>query len=492
MHCVVVMNKKGIKLTTEESLKLGIDMARQGMLHQALAIFKEMLDVQPNEPRALFNAAVVLDLLGQRDYAMTLLRHSINADPAFANPHYYLGRLHMEAGYYTEAYHAFRDTITRDVEFAPAYEGIRKVSSAMGRTVMADKTDMVFYTGGYPFHGRTMEERGVGGSESALIYMVRALAANGTRVRVFCNCDRPGDYEGVRYDNLVDFHIYRKLHPLPILVSSRSMRPFKAALEAQASILWIHDAVNVPFLEGEDPAHIPLDRIFAVSHWQKEEWSRHFGIPDERFYLTRNGVDLTIFKPAEKRDRRRLVYVSRPERGLDVMLELFPHIRQMVPDAELHIYTYQLPDDRLDDLVYQLALQPGVYMRGSLPKASLASEIAIARLMVYPSTWQETSCIAAIEAQACGTPVVASTLAALSETVHDGVSGYLIPGDPHTEGFGRHFIEAVATLMNDDEVWQKLSQGARYRCELLYDWGIIAKGWLEELQRLIDTKKHVL
>jgi len=476
----------------EKSLQQGIDLVRQGMLHQALSLFEEILDVCPDEPRALFNAAVVLDLLGQRDYALTLLRRSIDADPAFANPRYYLGRLYLQSGRYTEAYHAFRDTIARDVEFAPAYEGIQMASSAMGHSVIADKADIVFYTGGHPFHGRTMEERGLGGSESALIYMVRALAANGTRVRVFCNCDRPGDYDGVRYDNLVDFYIYRKLSPLPVLVSSRSMRPFKIALQAQVRILWIHDAVNVPFLEGEDPTHIPVDRIFAISHWQKDEWSRHFGIPIERFFLTRNGVDLTMFKPGEKRDRHRLIYVSRPDRGLSVLLELFPHIRKRVPGAELHIYTYQLPGDRLDDIICQLAQQPGVYMRGSLPKAALAAEMALARLMVYPSTWQETSCIAAIEAQAAGTPVIASTLAALPETVHNGVSGYLIPGGPHTAEFGRRFIEAVVALMNDDEVWQKLSQGARYRSELLYDWSVIAKEWLAELERLIDTKKRGL
>lgn len=480
------------KVTAEKSLLQGIELARQGMLHQALALFEEILNVHPEEPRALFNSAVVLDQLGQQEDALALLHRSMDADPAFANPHYYLGRLYLQAGRYSEAYYAFRDAIARDVEFAPAYDGIRIASSAMGRSTIADKTDIVFYTGGHPFHGRTMEEEGLGGSESALVYIARSLAANGIRVRVFCNCDRPGEYDGVRYDNLVDFHIYRNQHTLPVLISSRSLRPFKLAVQAQASILWIHDAVNVPFLKGEDPARIPIDRIFAISHWQRDEWSRRFGIPIEHFFMTRNGVDLTMFRPGEKRNRRRLIYVSRPERGLDVLLELFPHIRQRVPDAELHIYSYQLPGDSTDERIYQKTRQPGVYMHGSLPKAGLAAEMAIARLMVYPSTWLETSCIAAIEAQASGTPVVTSTLAALSETVHDGVSGCLIPGDPHTAEFGRCFIEAVVTLMNDDGVWTKLSHGARYRSELLYDWNVIAKGWMEELKRLIDTKKRGL
>ncbi len=475
----------------EKFIQEGIRLVRQGMLHQALALFERILTICPGEPRALFNAAVVLDQRDLREDALTLLQQSMDADPTFANPHYYLGRMRLQEGNYSGAYSAFRDAIARDVEFTPAYEGIQIALSAMNQTPTDDTSDIVFYTGGHPFHDRTINEKGLGGSESALIYIARSFAAKGMRVHVFCNCDQPGEYAGVRYDRLVDFYIYRKQHILPMIISSRSLRPFKIALQAQTRILWIHDAANVPFLKGEDPVRTSIDRIFAVSHWQRNDWSSHFGIPLERFFVTRNGVDLSVFRPGGKRSRCRLIYVSRHDRGLNVLLKLFPYIRQQVPDAELHVYSYQLPDDRVDEIVLEVQ-QPGVYIRGSLPKTDLASEMASARLMVYPSTWPETSCISAIESQASGTPVVTSTLAALSETVHDGVSGCLIPGDPNTAEFGRCFIETVVKLMNNDEVWTKLSHGARHRSELLYDWNNIANEWVGEFERLIDIKKRGL
>ncbi|HHT9146959.1 MAG TPA: glycosyltransferase [Candidatus Wunengus sp. YC61] len=475
-------------MTIEESLQQGIGLAGQGMLHQALSIFEDILKDCPDEPRVLFNAAVINNRLGCKDRALILLQRSIAVDSSFANPYYYLGQLYLQNGCYQEAYQAFRNTIARDIEFTSAYEGARTAASAMGLSVIADESDVIFYTGGYPFHGRTIEEKGLGGSESALIYIARALAAKGIKVRVFCNCEKPGTYDGVRYDDLVDFHIYRNLYKLPVLISSRSMRPFKIDLQAQLRILWIHDDINVPFMEGECPSRLPIDHIFAISHWQRDLWSRHFSIPAERFFLTRNGVDVKLFKPIEKRNRNRLIYVSRPDRGLNVLLKLFPYIRQRVPDAELHIYTYQLPDDNLDDPIWQETRQPGIFMRKSLPKAALAAEVGSARLMVYPSTWKETSCIAAIEAQAAGTPVIASALAALSETVVDGVSGCLIPGDPNTAEFGRQFVETVVGLMNNDEAWQHLSRGARRRVESLYDWDTLAKEWIIEIQRLVDTK----
>ncbi len=491
-------NKRNNNLTQDEEiiienlLQQGIDLVKKSMFHEALSVFEMILDIHPDEPRTLFNLAVTKDLLGQREAALTLLHRSIDIDPTFANPHYYLGQLYLKAKRYTEAFQAFRATIARDVEFMPAYEGAKIAASATGRPISDSKADIVFYTGGYSFHGETMEKKGLGGSESALIYIAHALASYGTHVRVFCNCDRPGDYNGVRYDDLVDFHICRNLYSLPVFISSRSLRPFKVKLQAKTRILWIHDDVNVPFLEGEHPANLPIDRVFAISKWQMNEWIRYFDIPPDRFFLTRNGVDLSMFQPGKNRSRYRLIYISRPDRGLEILLKLFPHIRQKVPNAELHIYTYYLPDDKSDNSILHMVQQPGVFVRGSLSKADLAAEMAIARLMVYPSTWRETSCIAAIESQAAGTPVVTSTLAALPETVIHNVSGYLVPGDPHTPEFGYHFVKTVIDLINNDAKWQYLSQGARARCEQLYDWNVIAKEWLRELQGLIGTKEGTL
>lgn len=472
-------------MITDEYLQRGIDLARNGRLLDAVAIFEEILRANPNEPRALFNVAVLYDKLGQQNKALDLLHRSIAIDRSFANPHYYLGHLYLQMGSYKEAYQSFRDTITRDVEFTPAYEGARIAASALGLPVAADKADIVFYTGGTTaFNGRTLEEKGLGGSESALIYVARALAASGMKVRVFCNCDKPGEYDGIHYGDLVDFHMYRQCNSFPIIISSRSLRPFKIALQTQTRILWIHDDINVKYLEGETPNTLPIDHIFAVSRWQRDEWSRYFHIKQDRFFLTRNGVDLTMFKPGTQRERYRLVYVSRPERGLDVLLKLFPIIRNRIPNAELHLYTYYSPGEKSIDEIWRHTQQPGVYIKGCLTKSSLAMEIASARLMVYPSTFRETSCIVAIEAQASGTPVIASTLAALSETVVDGVSGCLVPGEPGTDEFGRRFAETVIALLNDDMSWQRLSQNARSRSEQLYGWEGITKEWVEEFQRM--------
>lgn len=473
----------------DEYIQRGIDLTRNGRILDAVAIFEEILSANPNEPRTLFNVAVLYDKLGQQNKALDLLQRSIASDHSFANPHYYLGHLYLQMGNYKDAYQSFRDTIARDVEFTPAYEGARIAASALELPVVRDKADVVFYTGGATaFNGKSLEEKGLGGSESALIYMARALAASGMKIRVFCNCDKPGEYDEIPYGDLIDFHIYRQFNSFPVIISSRSLRPFKIALKTQKRILWIHDDINVEYLEGETPNTLPIDRVFAVSRWQRDEWSRYFNIKQDLFFLTRNGVDLTMFKPGTQRERHRLIYVSRPERGLNVLLKLFPIIRSYIPTAELHLYTYYLPGEKSIDEIWQHTQQPGVSIKGCLTKSALAREMAAARLMVYPSTFRETFCIAAVEAQAAGTPVIASRLAALPETVVDGISGCLVSGEPGTDEFGRRFAETVITLLNDDISWQRLSDSAQSRSKQLYGWDGIAKEWVEEFQKMVICK----
>jgi len=476
-------HKRKENIHIENSIQKGIQFIKQGMFYKALAIFKEMLHTHPNEPRILYNTAVICDAIGQKNKTWSLLSRCIEIDPAFPYAHYYTGKLHLQNNSYERAYEAFRKTIAQDIEFSSAYDGIQKALSAMGKSISADPADIVFYTGGLSFHGKTLDEKGLGGSESALIYLARAFAANGMNVHVYCNCEQPGNYNGVMYDNLIDFHIYRKLHTFPVLISSRSLLPFKIDLKASKRILWIHDNTNVAFLENEEPSKLPIDRIFAISQWQKNEWSRYFGIPKDRFFLTRNGVDLSLFKPGKKRHRNRLIYFSRPNRGLNILLDLFPGIRKQVPEAELHIFNYHVPEDHKIESKLRQVKTPGLINRGSLSKTKLATEIAQARLMVYPSTFLETSCIAALEAQSVGTPVVASTLAALPETILDGISGRLIPGDPHSHTFKQDFINTVVSLLKNDDEWKKLSNGAMNRAKKFYDWNNIAKEWISELKK---------
>ena len=72
---------------------------------------------------------------------------------------------------------------------------------------------------------------------------------------------------------------------------------------------------------------------------------------------------------------------------------------------------------------------PGVTIRRGVPRTSLWKAMSRAAVVLFPARWDEPFGMAAAEAQACGTPVVAFRRGALSEVIMDGVTGFLVPPD---------------------------------------------------------------
>ncbi len=72
---------------------------------------------------------------------------------------------------------------------------------------------------------------------------------------------------------------------------------------------------------------------------------------------------------------------------------------------------------------------PGVTAHQGVPRTSLWESMARAAVVLYPARWDEPFGMAAAEAQACGTPVVAFRRGGLSEVIMDGVTGFLVPPD---------------------------------------------------------------
>ena len=401
--------------------------------------------------------------------------------------------------------------------------------------------DIVFYTEGLPFHGHTMYEQALGGSETALTCVARELAALGHRVRVFCRCPRPGVYsyrgcfpvgaswaaaEGrpytggrssaaplrnptpqtqggstgenedlpqptarVEYLDLADFPLFCETDGCDVFICSRFLSGLAAVHSAKFHALWCHDVLTretAPLLNG---LLWKIDRLFVLSQFQKEQYTRHLPhVPERCFYVTRNGVDIELVERAISGARRtgaskRFIYASRPERGLEILLDIWPHIAAKWPDAELLICRYDHPegDRRMSSFLAALGAKmerlKGLRFLGGLSKEQLYREMAGCDLMLYPSIFPEVSCISAIEAAACGLPIVASKYCALKETVADGETGLLIAGDPRTQAYRDRYLAAVQKLMSDDELRAQMSQRAREFAAEKYRWRGIAREW---------------
>ncbi len=359
---------------------------------------------------------------------------------------------------------------------------------------------IAFYTRGTAFDGSTIDKRGLGGSESALLYIARELSRRGHKVNVFCTCDEPGEYEGIEYRGAEDFLPYCDSQPQDVCVFSRLYEPLVQA-KGRVKILWLHDIADSKYYTEALPALDPhVARYFTISAWQQGGYINRFGFDASRFYLTRNGVDPGLFAATVPRNRNKLIYINTPFRGLDVLVKLFPLLRQAAPDLELHLYTgmslygaqFAEWEEQLRRLYDYARSLPGVHLREPLPKAELAKELLSSRLALYPSHFSECCSIASLECQAAGVPMITSDLAGLKDTIRHGETGILIPIDDselksHSQKYQIQFLNETLRLLQDDNAWSAMSGNASRHIADNYSWSRIATEWEAEFSDLLGN-----
>jgi glycosyltransferase involved in cell wall biosynthesis len=179
-----------------------------------------------------------------------------------------------------------------------------------------------------------------------------------------------------------------------------------------------------------------------------------------------------------------MIYFSSPARGLDILIDIFPMIRNRFSSAELFVFSdyefYGKPKGegikRYPELFKKMD-QPGIHSLGNIKHEELMRQLQKAYIMAYPCRFHETSCMAAIEAQASGTPPVTSKIAALPETVEDKKTGIVVPGSPRSLLFKWRYKNAILDLFKNEAKWQALSVAGMRRMRENFTWGKIALEW---------------
>ena len=336
------------------------------------------------------------------------------------------------------------------------------------------------------------QKRGCGGSETAVIQMAKRLAKMGHRVRVFGNPSEPGLYDGVEYYAMTTTSDVS----CDVLVAWR-LGPMLEWCDAKAKMLWVHDTQAHRLTEA---LALKADAILALSQWHKDNLVKVHRVHPDHVRLTRNGIDLARFEKDLPRNPHKAVYSSSPDRGLAVLVDLWPRIRARVPDAELHVYYgfagWRAGIERQPDMQHRYVIahiesrmaelaDQGVVFHGSVDQATLADEMLSAGVWCSPHWFDETSCIGAMEAQAAGLHIVTSDKAALSETV--GQFGTLIEGDWLTPEYQDAFVDAVVSNMSEGALSRSFIQ--EMACKR-FNWDDVAAQWDAMMHELVDAAAY--
>jgi glycosyltransferase involved in cell wall biosynthesis len=235
-------------------------------------------------------------------------------------------------------------------------------------------------------------------------------------------------------------------------------------------------------------ARVP--RIITVSESSKRDIVAQMKVRPEQLAVVPVGVDHTLYQPLPGRVRRpdRLMTTASadvPLKGLVPLLEALAKLRTVRPDAHLVVVGKPRPESRVGETIDRLGLAGAVEFISGVSDARLVELYAETTVAVVPSLYEGFS-LPAIEAMACGVPVVATTGGALPEVVgRDGETALLVPpGDPAA------LAGALERLLDDPDLARRLSVAGRRRALERFTWRACALATVEQYRWTLERHRQ--
>ena len=345
----------------------------------------------------------------------------------------------------------------------------------------------------YSFYPGDYLERGLGGTESMLVLLSRALVKVGHSVDVYNCCYMPGVYNGVHWKPIWSF---KDSEQYDVCISVRLLDTFDTfEIKSPLRAVWIHDD-SLRGAEGKD-ASGEVNLWIAVSETEKSFIERTEAIRPDNWFVTRNAYNEDLYGKATPKNPGQMIYCSAPDRGLKYLLSYWNEINDRLPGSSLHVTgsfaLWGVADEEnyrfFADLYGLESSLKSVYFYERLSKEQLAKLQASSMLMPYPTTFDEMYCISALECMSVGTPVVSTRRAAMTERVSDGRNGFLIDGHPKDPEYRESFISKVVSTMQGADTLAELATTARNDV-LGTDFISLAREWGAEFNSRLNQQKR--
>ena len=307
--------------------------------------------------------------------------------------------------------------------------------------------------------------KGIGGSETSHIEMARRLAARGHEVISYAPTPflGPVENEGVtwyRFDQL-DYS-----QTPDVWIVYRAPEVLDNIAEGQT--IW-HICQDIDYeLEGRELTEArakKITRLVALCEPHAKYLQWRYPETKDRTSVSSNGIKRelieSILQDPPERNPKRMMYASSPDRGMGFLLQIFPRVKERIPDVELHVFygfdniekavEYYGPNSRVainTEMLKRLLDQPGVFHHGRTPQPELLREWFKSGIWCHPSNFRETSCITCMDAQACGAIPITSPVWAIAENVKHGV---FIHGNLEFELIrARYAMEVIRMVVQPD------------------------------------------
>lgn len=358
----------------------------------------------------------------------------------------------------------------------------------------------VLFVVGYqktPYSPDTWLENGLGGSEYAVMKLAEHMKLSGDDVIVTGEVIT-GEYNGVKYLNYSDLGrdqhydvviATNYIHYLPELDSRE--------ITFDKSYFWIHNNEYYPYywgtiLDDMGSEHIQnsrLTKIIAVSKYSANILETKYPKMKGKVEVLPNATDPWDWNSVNTTDKikDRFIYTSAADRGLANLLEMWPDIKKIKPNATLLVAT---PPYGLDWYSSYVDTYQDVEFVGALPPSRLYDEIGKSEYWVYPSYYDETFCITALEMMMGGVKIISSDSANLKNLLIG--KGKLISSGLEFSKMKEEMLKHISNSDSELDFWSvTLKTAKEYATNL--NWTKVQTMWKDVINtQLEDEVKQVL
>lgn len=357
--------------------------------------------------------------------------------------------------------------------------GIQVTSLATKGKVMAIHTGAI----GWCWDPRTNTK--ISGSEVMAINMAKEFQSLGFRTFIFgsfldeeTKVDYQGIYDGIQYIDYTFFPEFSMKYVIDYLIVSRFLSNLVYYDNILNVYLWVHDVL--PQVEKNSPLFqthpLKFRGLITLSDWHAEYVTKRVGVPRSLVHISRNAIYTERFLPEKQVEKQpfRFIYMSDAFRGLGYLLNMIGQVKERYPQTELYIYTRT--EHVTDAWKQQIDGMPYVHLHARLPQEQISQELLKSDVWLYPTDFEETYCISALEAMAAGCLVATTRLAGLITTVGD--RGITVEPPIAEEATQSALLTKLFFVLDRPEVKRRYVDKAR-EWALKQTYGNLAREWVK-------------
>ena len=358
---------------------------------------------------------------------------------------------------------------------------------------------ILLYTGyqNKPWCPESFSTEGMGGTETAVYNLSKCFKNLGYEVIVGGDVIE-GDYDGVKYRTNRSLHECFSGEHFRAIIATSYVHFIKEFSEFtfDKSFFCVHNTEETggwwyPWWREGDLANQCLEllqsdfltNVVCLTPWHGAAFSSAFPSLADKVKIVGNGFDSELIpewldeRPREKfKVPRSFIYSSHAERGLHLLLSKWHLIREKKPDATLKVCTPEYGLEYFHNLIkpFKGLEEEGVSFMGAIDQESLYKIIIETDYWLYPSKYEETYCITALEMQAMKTCVLTSNFSALKDTVAN--RGILVDVEEDDDFFFFQFLNHFLYLEAQAEDKKKMIDRA-YEWSVTQSWSHRAREW---------------